>query len=122
MNREFCTSLLFALAVLTSCSAALPADEWRDEPIRETLLLPVRGAAVGTSLILTTPVEAINGGVRAVNSMMPERTADVELLHVVAAPVYFLGGALLGPVEAASKCAERSWNKPFSVESFGLSD
>lgn len=118
MTRRFRASLFCALAITAACPAVLAADEWRDEPIRETLLLPVRGAAVGASLALTAPVQALNGGCRAVNSIMPERTADVEFLQIVAAPVVFVGGALLGPIEKAPGCVERSWNKPFSAESF----
>lgn len=122
MIRRFHASLLCAVAIFSACPTVLAADEWKDEPIRETLLLPVRGAAVGASLVVTAPIQAINGGCRAVNSIVPERTADVEFLNIVAAPAVFIGGALLAPIQAAPACMERSWNKPFSSESFNTAE
>lgn len=123
MNRKIVATLFCAIALSGTCQTkAMATDEWQDEPIRETLLLPVRGAAVGASLALTAPFEAISAGCRAVNSIMPEKTKDVELLSLVAAPAVFVGGALLGPIEHAPGHIEKSWAKPFSSESFDLSE
>lgn len=112
--------LLCALALMSACPGVLAADQdWRDEPIREALLLPIRSVAVGTSLVLTAPVESLKGGMRAAKSVLPVESDNLEPAHLVAGPAFFLGGAVLGPVEQAPKIAKKAWDSPFSSESFG---
>lgn len=112
--------LLCALALMSACPGVLAADQdWRDEPIREALLLPIRSVAVGTSLVLTAPVESLKGGMRAAKSILPVDSDNLEPAHLVAGPAFFLGGAVLGPVEQAPKIAKKAWDSPFSSESFG---
>ncbi|MBY0546409.1 MAG: hypothetical protein K2W95_03910 [Candidatus Obscuribacterales bacterium] len=112
--------LLCALALMSACPGVLAADQdWRDEPIREALLLPIRSVAVGTSLVLTAPVESLKGGMRAAKSVLPVDSENLEPAHLVAGPAFFVGGAVLGPVEQAPKIAKKAWDSPFSSESFG---
>ena len=122
MRRSFRAPLLCALALASACPSVLAADYEEGEYIRETLLLPVRGAAVGASLIVTAPFESIKGGIRAAKEVLPEKTKDIEPVHLLAGPAFFLGGALIAPLEYAPRNAKRSWERPFSNESFGLCD
>lgn len=123
MIKGFHAPLLCALALMSACPGVFAADEdWRDEPIREALLLPIRGVAVGTSLVLTAPVESLKGGMRAAKSILPGDSDNLEPAHLVTAPAFFVGGALLGPVEQAPRIAKKAWDSPFSAESFGSTD
>lgn len=119
MIKGFNAPLLCALALMSACPGVLAADEdWRDEPIREALLLPIRSVAVGTSLVVTAPIESIKGGMRAAKSVLPADSQDLEPVHLVSGPAFFLGGAVLGPVEQAPRLAKKAWENPFSSESF----
>ncbi|MBX9770473.1 MAG: hypothetical protein K2X29_03840 [Candidatus Obscuribacterales bacterium] len=108
-----------ALALLLSLAAA-PQAQAADfgEYVQDTLLLPVRTAAIVSALSVTSPVRAARGGVETAKQACPDQSGDTLVFEYAAVPFGFAVGALAGPFEGAGETINKAWEKPFSSESF----
>lgn len=92
------------------------------EYMQDTLMLPVRGAAIISALGVTMPKRAIRGAMTAAKDVAPESSGDTVVFEYAAVPLGFAAGALAGAVAADDNGStiNKAWDKPFSNESFSI--
>jgi len=111
-------SALLLSAALLSASRVNAAD--LSEYVQDTVLLPVRTAAIVSALSITSPVRAAKGAVEMARQVTPDQSPDTLVFEYAAVPLGFAAGALAGPFDGAETTINKAWDKPFSAESFSI--
>lgn len=117
MNRPFAAALLLTLTAF-SMPQAKSAD--LSEYVQDTVLLPVRTAAIVSALSLTSPLRAAKGAVEMAKQVSPDPSPDTLVFEYAAVPLGLVAGALVGPFDGAESTINKAWDKPFSAESFSI--
>ena len=110
-----------ALCLLVS-AIAIPQAKAADlnEYVQDTVMLPVRTAAILSALTVTTPVRAVQGGLESANACAPKSGNDTLVFEYAAVPIGFAAGAIAAPFNGAGQTINKAWEKPFSTESFSV--
>lgn len=90
------------------------------EYVQDTLMLPVRGAAIFSALGVTMPKRAARGAITTAKDLSPTPSPDTVVFEYAAVPLGFVGGAVAGTFDGAGETINKAWNKPFSNESFEI--
>lgn len=109
----------FLIALILMLSA-LPQAESAElsEYVADTILLPVRTAAIGSAIAVTSPIRSCRAAVSTAKLLCPDNSPDTTIFEYAAVPLGFVAGACAGPADGAGETINRAWNKPFSLESF----
>lgn len=110
-------AMVLSFGFVPNAMAAEPA-----EYLQDTLMLPVRTAAIVSALAVTTPVRSARGAVETARKMYPEQNADTLIFEYAAVPLGLAAGAFTGSVDGAGDTINKAWDKPFSAESFNIVD
>lgn len=111
-------SALALLIAITNTPQAYCAN--LDEYVQDTVLLPVRTAAIVSALTVTSSKRAAKGAIETAREAVPNASPDTLVFEYAAVPFGFAAGALAGPFEGASDTINKAWEKPFSTESFQI--
>ena len=111
-------SALALMLSLISVQQAQAAD--LGEYLQDTILLPVKTAAIVSALTVTSPVRAARGGMETAKEVAPTQSPDTLVFEYAKVPVGFAAGALAAPFNGAADTINKAWEKPFSAESFSV--
>ena len=113
-----------ALLALTFCLSLVPQVQAAEpgEYLQDTMLLPVRTAAIVSALAVTTPVRTVQGAIDSARTNMPNQSPDTLIFEYAAVPLGMAAGAINSSLDGAGKTINKAWDKPFSMESFDISD
>ena len=112
--------LLSALALLVAVTNTPAYCANLDEYVQDTVMLPVRTAAIVSALTVASTKRAAKGAIETAKEDVPNASPDTLVFEYAAMPVGFVAGAIAGPFDGASETINKAWEKPFSTESFEI--
>src|SRR5579883_1161646 len=104
-------SVLLALAFAVSLAPGAQASE-PSEYLQDTMLLPVRTAAILSALAVTTPVRTVQGAIDSAKKSFPEQSPDTLIFEYAAVPLQMAAGAVGSSFDGAGKTMTKAWDKP----------
>lgn len=111
-------SALALLIAVTNAPQAFCAN--LEEYVQDTVMLPVRTAAIVSALTVTSSKRAAHGAIQGAKDACPTQSPDTLVFEYAGIPIGLTAGAITKPFEGVGDTINKAWEKPFSNESFEI--